>query len=415
MKNMKKKGFTLVELLVVIAIVAILATVSVIGYTVFIDKANQSADQTAVTEMNTILSDLTLSKDNITVEEVIETLIANKYNGNLTTYYSGYQLAWLASEESIVLVENNAVVYPEKFAGVTGFELINPMATDADALTNGLADGKIVYVADDITAEEGLSPDAAGEYVVNLNGNTLNSNNYVGSWVDGGKLVVSNGVIDATASGQKISVYADEGGYVELTNVQVYSAATANPLQCYGGTMVLNNVTTAQHGVADTSWYNSAIQVVNNITYPEKDPVTNKYVIYGENANLTVNGGMYSGDKAIQISAPGGNVTINSGTFIGTTAVINADFAKDNYTHTEGKTYESVITINGGSFTGNIKVSDDTVLVINGGTFSFNPATGIAKALNSDGSVKTVSSYANITINGTVVDNGNGTWTVTNN
>ncbi len=42
MKNMKKKGFTLVELLVVIAIIAILATVSVVGYTAFLTKANQS-------------------------------------------------------------------------------------------------------------------------------------------------------------------------------------------------------------------------------------------------------------------------------------------------------------------------------------------------------------------------------------
>ncbi len=42
MKNMKKKGFTLVELLVVIAIIAILATVSVVGYTAFLNKANES-------------------------------------------------------------------------------------------------------------------------------------------------------------------------------------------------------------------------------------------------------------------------------------------------------------------------------------------------------------------------------------
>ncbi len=395
MKN-TKKGFTLVELLVVIAIVAILAAVSVVGYTVFINRANQSADQQAVKQMNDALSDLTLSKDNITVDEVIETLVANNYNGTLTTYYSNYKLAWLASEESIVLVENNAVVYPENLAGKTGFELINPMATDADALTGGLADGKVVYVGENITSD-GLSLEAAGEYTVNLNGNTLNSNGYVGSWVEGGKLVVSNGIIDATASGKNIAVYADEGGYVELNNVQVYSKAAANPIQCYGGTMVLNNVTTSQHGVADTAWYNSAIQVVNNITYPEKDPVTNKHVIYGENANLTVNGGMYSGDKAIQISAPGGNVTINSGTFIGTTYVINADFAPNNYTFTEGKTYESVITINGGNFTGNIKISNATVLVINGGTFSVDPSA--------------VS--GNVTVNGTVVDNGNGTWTVT--
>ncbi len=50
-----KKGFTLVELLVVIAILAILTTVSVIGYTSFIEKANRSVDEQAVAQMNMAL------------------------------------------------------------------------------------------------------------------------------------------------------------------------------------------------------------------------------------------------------------------------------------------------------------------------------------------------------------------------
>jgi hypothetical protein len=245
------------------------------------------------------------------------------------------------------------------------------MLKDGDDILEALKDGKTVFISEDIESD-GLSAEAAGEYAVNLNGNTLYSTNYVGSWVEDGKLIVSDGIIDASSSGQKIAVYADEGGYVELNNVQVYSPNAANPLQCYGGTMVLNNVTTAQYGVADKAWYNSAIQVVNNITYPEKDPVTNKHVIYGKNANLVVNSGMYSGDKAIQISAPGGNVTINGGTFTGTSYAINGEFAKNNYTHTEGMTYESIIIINGGTFTGNIKFSLDTVLEVNGGTFNFD-------------------------------------------
>ena len=50
-----KKGFTLVELLVVIAILAILTTVSVVGYTSFIEKANRSVDEQAVAQMNIAL------------------------------------------------------------------------------------------------------------------------------------------------------------------------------------------------------------------------------------------------------------------------------------------------------------------------------------------------------------------------
>ena len=112
------------------------------------------------------------------------------------------------------------------------------------------------------------------------------------------------------------------------------------------------------------------IQVINTIQQQEDG----KWHIYGQQATLVINGGMYSGKKAIQISVSGGNVTINSGNFTGTDYVIKADFAPQNYQNSER--YESVITINGG-------------------TFTINPST-----------------IQNVTINGTVVDNGNGTWTV---
>ena len=55
-KNSAKKGFTLVELLVVIAIVAVLATVSIIGYTSFIKKAHMSNDTALANQVNTLLS-----------------------------------------------------------------------------------------------------------------------------------------------------------------------------------------------------------------------------------------------------------------------------------------------------------------------------------------------------------------------
>ena len=389
MKNTNKKGFTLVELLVVIAILAILATVAVVGYTSFTKKAEISADQQAVVQMNKVLeADKTLNGVPADVDAVKALLIANDYNGALTTYYSGYQLAWLKSDNVIVLVEKDAIVYPEDYAGKTGYELLTRLATDAGSLTGGLKDGETLHVNANINADGGLSLDAAGEYVVNLNGNTINSSDYVGSWVDGGKLVVSNGIIDATASGQKISVYADEGGYVELNNVQVYSAATANPLQCYGGTMVLNNVTTAQHGVADTSWYNSAVMVVNNV-----HQVDGVWTIYGEQAHTTINSGMYSGDKAVMMCAPGGTVIINGGTFVGHTAAVQADY-NPNYAN-QGALY--VVEINGGTFNGNIKIATGVTCTVNGGTFSVNIAE-VANVIIGEGK--------------TVVDNGNGTWTV---
>ena len=113
------------------------------------------------------------------------------------------------------------------------------------------------------------------------------------------------------------------------------------------------------------TWYNSAIQVINQIKQNDEG----KYVVYGQQAELIVNSGMYSGKIAIQISAPGGNVTINGGNFIGTEYVINSYFNPQSYI--DRINYESVITINPDSIT-----------------------TG------------------QVRINGTVINNGNGTWTV---
>ena len=55
MKN-TKKGFTLVELLVVIAILAILSSVAVVGYTAFIEKADQSKADAELRQIITILN-----------------------------------------------------------------------------------------------------------------------------------------------------------------------------------------------------------------------------------------------------------------------------------------------------------------------------------------------------------------------
>lgn len=386
-KHLNKKGFTIVELVIVIAVIAILAAVLIPTFVSLINKANMSADQQAVTNMNKILS---TSEKPTDIDGVIEILIENDYAGDLTTYYKNYRLAWVESENVIVLIENDTIVYPEKYVdkGLT-FEFINPMATDAEALADGLTDGKTVYVADDIDVEEGLAPSEAGEYEVNLNGNTLSSSDCVGSWVEDAKLVVTNGIIDATSSDQTIAVYASENGIVELTNVQIYAASGVNPVQIYGGEMVLNNVTTSQTGEAETAWYNSAIQIANHIAQDENG----KWYFDGGLSSVTVNSGMYSAKRAIQMSSPGGTVVINGGTFIGTEYALNADYhapyAEQGATHS--------ITINGGSFTGNIKVAKGVDCVVNGGTFSVD-----------------IGAVANVTISEgkTVVDNGNGTWTV---
>ena len=107
--------------------------------------------------------------------------------------------------------------------------------------------------------------------------------------------MISNGTIDS--SEERVAILAKNASSVELTNVQVYAPSGVNPLQCYGGTMTLNNVTASQSGSVTNGsvWYNSAIQVINQIKQNDEG----KYVVYGQQAELIVNSGMYSGKIAI--------------------------------------------------------------------------------------------------------------------
>ncbi len=395
MKHSNKKCFTIVELVIVIAVIAILAAVLIPTFSSLVKKANMSADQQAVSNMNKILATETKAT---TVDEVVEILIANNYTNDLTTYYSNYTLGWIASENVIVLVENNQIAYPTAYVDKGfSFELIKPMATDADSLTNGLVDGSVVYVNENITIGQlyldTKSGYKAGTYTVNLNGKKLTTDDLrvLASAVDfdeGETIVldISNGIIECNPNPDAIvysAVEARHNATVKLTNVQVF-ANGISATQANGGTLILENVTAVNSGEAEEDWWNAAIEVNNRI---------DSAGTILSHANVTVESGMYNGKYAIQMSSPGGTVVINGGTFVGNTAVINADYDADYAS--QGARHS--ITINGGNFTGAINIAEGVTCVVNGGTFNVD-----------------IGKVANVKIGDgkTVVDNGNGTWTV---
>ena len=267
----------------------------------------------------------------------------------------------------------------------------------ANDLKSALYNGKtnIALMGDIDLDEELVLPDGV---VMDMNGCTLS----VQDLTTEGNLVISNGTLELPAEGcvytngnqnitlenvvidsDDLSVEAYTGGTVKLKNVTLKNTSVSNPVQNYGGTLILENVTVSQEGDANTAWYSSALQVINQI---KKDQATGKWQTVSQ-ANTTVNGGHYVGKKALMISAPGGNVTINNGTFEGSEYVIQSDFAPQNYL--DGSNYESVVTINGGTFKGKIKTSAAAKLLIKGGTFTADPtayvADGYQAEQNADG------------------------------
>ena len=275
----------------------------------------------------------------------------------------------------------------------------------ASALTAALEKGGVYKMIADVdgTAEEYAV--AADGTAIDLNDNNLSVNFLTSD----GDATIANGTLTLPADGyvypgtgnvtlenvvidsDDLSVMSYTGGSVTLKDVTVKNTSTSNPVQNYGGNLVLDNVTVAQAGDANTAWYSSAIQVINEIVKND----AGKWQVISQ-AHTTIEDGSYSGKKAVMISAPGGNVTINGGTFVGSEYVIQADFAPNNYV--DGANFESVITINGGNFTGAFKISKDAKLVIKGGTFSADPsayvADGYSAVENDDGSYTVVKGTA---------------------
>lgn len=115
-----QRGFTIVELVIVIAVIAILAAVLIPTFTSLINKANISADQQAVRQMNTALAiDEAENGRAETVEQALDVLNKAGYKANeYIALADGYQFYWDQSTNRVVLYNNNGnkIEYPEDAA-----------------------------------------------------------------------------------------------------------------------------------------------------------------------------------------------------------------------------------------------------------------------------------------------------------
>ena len=118
-RNNKKRGFTIIELTIVVAVIAILSAVLIPTFAGIIKKARQSADQQAVTSINTALAGEVVDKPE-NIAEVIALMAENGYDVEdykpLTkdTYFY-----WVKSKNAIVIADNNdTVLYPVQYEGL---------------------------------------------------------------------------------------------------------------------------------------------------------------------------------------------------------------------------------------------------------------------------------------------------------
>lgn len=294
----RQKGFTLVELLVVIAIIAILATVSIIGYTQFIKRANMSADQQAVTQMNTLLEGLDVTNEPDDVVDLWAYL--NETGLNAEDYKpltKDHYFFWDKSINRILLVDKeNKVIFPKAYAEagksnskewytLSGtIELKEPPAVEGGTVEIASASDFITTVTDAIKMDEvakmNLSDDVnmmgASHGSVSLNKNFT---------LDGNKKTLSNLVSTEYASVGTGELYAGKkygsalfGNIAKNTNVVIKDIT-------FDG-LVMGSYDIGSTGILVGTINTNATLTLENVTFKN-------CTIYGQNKVGIIAGGVY--------------------------------------------------------------------------------------------------------------------------
>ena len=234
MKN-NNKGFSLVELIVVIAIMAILAAVAVVGFSLYIPKAQQASDKQTVSDVEYILSlayqsgDLTkdgyiilsttgavVGDDNAEIIAVLKNAYGEKWNEELALQYDGW--IGMTSDKAFAEAYQNS-----SFKGNEDV-LVNQLGTVTNMLTEAL--GK----------RPDLVGDTFGGYLEGLEENGIDVSN---------NQAVSNAAVlyAANTIGQKENTDAVNAAFADFYNpektesygkIEVLTAALQNELGTFG-------------------------------------------------------------------------------------------------------------------------------------------------------------------------------------
>ncbi|MBE6531470.1 MAG: prepilin-type N-terminal cleavage/methylation domain-containing protein [Ruminococcaceae bacterium] len=318
-KNLNKKGFTIVELVIVIVVIAILAAVLIPTFVSLVNKANRSADEQAVVQMNKLLEVEAIDGQGPQkIQDIKKILTENGYNHKLDPLFKGYSFAWIAEKNVIVLVENNKVVYPKEYADYdfTKVELFNVVKVGSANDIKDLANGTFANIngLNSIVLEKGMNvlSDAsantaetkyltfnnAGDIEIDGNGNTIQGNIDVSS---GTTLTLTNVTIDATNSAH------EDCSAVKPTAGSVYITDTTIKGQVFG---LCQNV-------------GQAADVTDDIDCTvENSTMDAEIALYIGHGNWTFENCTFVGTVTI---AGGANVTFNNCTFKAKTGVEYTD------------------------------------------------------------------------------------------
>lgn len=207
-------------------------------------------------------------------------------------------------------------------------EYATPVSSDSE-LKDAVGEGKNVVLEKDITTTAPLAISSGNEVSIDLNGKTVTANKGFATVTNNSKLTLTGGTVTSDSKS-------------------------------------IVNVSSAGEVVVDGGTYKAT---------------GGQIAFYAENnGKITVNNGAFTANEFVCSPQKGGELIINGGTF---TALDNAVIAT-NGSSGNGK---NTITINGGTFNGNIKtpgyiacgvyVANNDTVNINAGTFNITDGVGI--------------------------------------
>ena len=365
MKNLKKKGFTIVELVIVIAVIAVLAAVLIPTFVNLTRKANISADTVLAKNLNTALALYDAENDVEDFDDVLEAIKEHGYLiANLNAKAEGCFFVWESETNQILLVDSTEgykVLYSAKDINETPdnswyFAISNKEKAEevALALPNAnvkqtiatvedlkeiLTSGGEVYIDESVVlSEDNLIEVQNSDVVLNLGSSSLNTNGVIGNqfpiYVESGKLTLNGGVIGA--SGSSIDVDGDRyttplvtenGTYTKINGTTFNINSSSGFLIFAGQVEVLDaKINSEGQGIHTTGSGNITLENVTikaeasaiwacNLDYTDNTQTTTGHV--GVN-KTTIISGTYEGGNSTYgvITSCGGHLVIKGGTFI---------------------------------------------------------------------------------------------------
>ena len=374
MKKTNKKGFTIVELVIVIAVIAILSAVLIPTFTSIVAKANLAADKQTVRQLNVALASSEKADTYNEMADALETHGFNaKYDKVAAPASIGHAYFWSVQYNTIVLVKDNAVVFPENDSRFTSFDandqekwlqistgyyVVN--ATTANDVVNAIAGGNSFDLGDTtigtITMPAGDKYVKGADVVYALGENTLDLKNdkakadYIKVDGAGNKLTIKSGTVITRG------IYALNGAEVVIEEgVTIVHDDTdgGSPIRAKNGAKITIN--------------GGKFEVLNGIPEPATDAErdANSSVLYSMDSEIIINGGEFIAEQsgAYAINIIGGSAQINNAVVKGARGVVYASNASVTI---QGGTYEQLCDNTSGHVfcaegTGSINVIGATV------------------------------------------------------